>query len=137
MMFLGHIILSKKEYKWRLDTAFDVGVILGGLLSNKMRGKKMGEQAEEKQTCQEAQERCGVCPECERLPEWQIRFQAEYREVKERYNKLHKIIVKIEAGTCDFKPNCSLDILKKQAKAMGEYLYTLEIRAEIENIPLK
>lgn len=67
---------------------------------------------------------------------WQVRMQTEYNEVKARYNKLHSVIVKIEAGTCDFKPACSLELLKRQAKAMGEYLYVLELRAEVEKVAL-
>lgn len=70
------------------------------------------------------------------FPAWKCRMMEEYRQVKERYSKLHKIIVQIEAGTCDFKPACSLDLLKRQAKAMGEYLYVLEVRAEIEQVML-
>ena len=64
------------------------------------------------------------------------RFKAEYYQTKIRYEKLHKMIVKYEAGTLDFKPNCSLELLKKQASCMGQYLYTLEMRAEIEDIDL-
>lgn len=67
---------------------------------------------------------------------WQVRMQTEYKEVKARYNKLHSVIVKIEAGTCDFKPACSLELLKRQEKAMGEYLYVLELRAEVEKVAL-
>ena len=64
------------------------------------------------------------------------RMAAEYRELKERYDKLHRIIVKYEAGTLDFTPSCPIELLKKQAKAMGEYLYVLEVRAEIEGVQL-
>lgn len=64
------------------------------------------------------------------------RFLKEYNELKERYNKLHKMIVKAEAKTLDFELDCPLDLLKQQAKAMGEYLHILEIRAEIEHINL-
>lgn len=69
-------------------------------------------------------------------PEYKTRMRLEYRELKRRYNKLHKMIVKYEAGTLDFTPDCKIDIMKRQAAAMGEYLYILEIRAEIENIDL-
>ena len=64
------------------------------------------------------------------------RFKAEYYQTKIRYDKLHKLIIKIEAGTCDFTPSCSLEIIKEQAKYMGMYLHVLEVRAEIENIVL-
>lgn len=69
---------------------------------------------------------------------WQDRFVTEYKQLKERYNKLHKTIVQLEAGVCNFTlPNCSLDLLKRQAKAMGEYLFVLEMRAEIECLDLE
>lgn len=64
------------------------------------------------------------------------RFIAEYVQTKIRYERLLKIIIKIEAGKSSFNNSCSLGLLCKQAKAMGEYLHCLEIRAEIENIDL-
>ena len=64
------------------------------------------------------------------------RFKAEYYQTKTRYDKLHRMIVQYEAGTLDFKPTCSLELLKAQAKHMGNYLFTLEIRAEIENVDI-
>ena len=66
--------------------------------------------------------------------EWQARFRGEYKELKERHNKLHRMIVKYDAGTLDFKPTCPIDLLRRQKAIMGEYLNILEIRAEIENI---
>ena len=69
--------------------------------------------------------------------ETEERFKAEYEYVKRKYNNLHRMIVQYEAGTLDFTPNCSLELLKRQAKAMGEYLYVLELRAEIEGIELE
>lgn len=65
------------------------------------------------------------------------RFKAEYYQVKIRYEKLHEMIVKYEAGTLNFEPKCPIDLLKQQAENMGKYLYTLEIRAEIEGIDLR
>lgn len=65
------------------------------------------------------------------------RFKAEYIQTKIRYKKLHKMIVKYEAGTLDFKPKCYIDLLRNQARCMGEYLHVLEIRAEIENIDIE
>ena len=64
------------------------------------------------------------------------RFKAEYYQTKIRYDKLHAMIVKYEANKLDFKPNCSLELLKHQASMMGQYLYDLEVRALIENIEL-
>lgn len=68
--------------------------------------------------------------------DYKDRFKAEYYQTKIRYEKLHKMITKYEAGTLNFEPKCSIDLLKKQASLMGNYLYTLEIRAEIEGINL-
>ena len=70
------------------------------------------------------------------VPDYVERMKAEYRELKERYEKLHRMLVKYDAGTLDFTPTCPIELLKKQAKAMGEYAYTLEVRAEIEGIAL-
>ena len=64
------------------------------------------------------------------------RFKAEYYQTKIRYNKLYEMIVKYEAGTLSFTPNCSLELLKHQASMMSYYLYDLEVRAEIEKIEL-
>ena len=69
--------------------------------------------------------------------DWKERFVQEYKELKERYNKLHRMLIKYEAGTLDFTPNCSLELLKEQKRYMGEYLRILEIRSEIENIDLE
>lgn len=68
--------------------------------------------------------------------DYKERFRAEYYQTKIRYDKLHRLIIKMEAGTCDFTPSCSLEIHKEQAKYMGMYLHILEVRAEIEKIKL-
>lgn len=65
------------------------------------------------------------------------RFKAEYLQTKIRYEKLHKMCIKFEAGTLDFTPKCSLDMLREQKVHMGNYLRMLEIRAEIEQIDLE
>lgn len=64
------------------------------------------------------------------------RFKAEYWQTKIRYEKLHKTVTKYEAGTLSFTPSCSLELLKEQKRYMGQYLYCLEVRAEIEGIKL-
>lgn len=68
--------------------------------------------------------------------DYKKRFLAEYLQTKIRYNNLHRMIVKLEAGTLEFTPNTPIDILKNQKSFMGQYLNQLEIRAEIEKIPL-
>lgn len=67
---------------------------------------------------------------------WQERMQKEYHDLKTRYEKLHRMVTKYEAGTLDFTPNCSLELLRQQKRHMGEYLHDLEIRAEIEGVEL-
>lgn len=69
-------------------------------------------------------------------PDYKERFKAEYYQTKIRYEKLHKMYIKYEAGTLNFTPTCSLELLKEQKAHMGNYLRCLEIRAEIEGIEL-
>ena len=64
------------------------------------------------------------------------RFKAEYYQTKTRYDRLHYMIIKYEAGTLAFEPKCPIELLKDQAKYMGMYLHQLEVRAEIEGIKL-
>lgn len=68
--------------------------------------------------------------------DYERRFVAEYYQAKIRYDKLDRMTVKYEAGTLDFKPKCSLELLLKQKALMGNYLRVLKIRAEIEGITL-
>lgn len=68
--------------------------------------------------------------------DYKERFKAEYWQTKIRQSKLYKMILKYEAGTLDFEPTCSLELLKKQCSAMSEYLYLLEVRAEVEKVEL-
>ena len=68
--------------------------------------------------------------------DYKERFIAEYIQAKIRYDKLDEMTVKYEAGTLNFIPKCSLELLKEQKKFMGNYIRTLKIRAEIENIDL-
>lgn len=62
------------------------------------------------------------------------RMIEEYVELKKKYNKLHRLLTKIEAETLEFEPTCPAEILRKQKFHMGMYLNILEIRAEIEGI---
>jgi len=68
--------------------------------------------------------------------DYKERFKAEYYQTKIRYEKLHKMVVKYDAKTLDFDPSSDIDFLKLQASNMGQYLYCLEVRAEIEGIEL-
>ena len=53
----------------------------------------------------------------------QARMIKEYVELIDRYCKLHRVFTQMEAGTCGFKPFCTLSLLQRQAGAMGEYLH--------------
>ena len=64
------------------------------------------------------------------------RRKAEYYQTKIRFDKLHNMLVKMEAGTLDFEPTCSIELFKIQIDAMEKYLYALEIRAQIEGVKL-
>ena len=68
--------------------------------------------------------------------DYKERFVAEYYQTKIRYDKLHKTVVKYEANKLEYKPTCSIELLKRQLSHMGQYLYDLEVRAEIEGIEL-
>lgn len=72
----------------------------------------------------------------EEVPAYVSRMIAEYHELKDKYTKLHRMLVKHEAGTLDFEPTCPIELLEHQANVMGEYLHILEVRAEIENVEL-
>lgn len=67
---------------------------------------------------------------------WKERMVQEYGELKDRYTKLHKMLVKFDAGKLEFEPKCPIDLLRKQASVMGRYLYILEVRALIEGVEL-
>ena len=68
--------------------------------------------------------------------DYKERFKAEYQQTKIRYQKLHNMLIKADAGTLEFTPTCPLELLREQKAAMGKYLYILEVRAEMEGIDL-
>lgn len=68
--------------------------------------------------------------------DYKERFKAEYLQTKIRHDKLDNMLIKYQAGTLNFKPNCPIENLEDQKYYMNEYLRTLKIRAEIEGIEL-
>ena len=70
------------------------------------------------------------------MEDYKLRMINEYKNLEEKYNKLHKMLVKYDAGKLDFTPTCPIDLLRKQASFMGQYLYILETRAVIEGVNL-
>ncbi len=65
------------------------------------------------------------------------RFINEYVELKDRYNKLHKMLIKYDAGILEFAPTCPINILREQESIMFKYLNILETRAIIEDVEFK
>lgn len=65
------------------------------------------------------------------------RFINEYVELKDRYNKLHKMLIKYDAGKLEFTPTCPINILREQESTMLKYLNILETRAIIEGVEFK
>ena len=68
--------------------------------------------------------------------DYKERFKAEYYQLKIRLEKLYEMLVRYDAGTLGFTPDCSIQLLKDQLSSMRDYLYALQVRAEIENIEL-
>ena len=69
--------------------------------------------------------------------DYKERFKAEYLQVKIRYDKLHKMLVKWDAGTLNFTPTCAKALLLEKKRYMGEYIRCLQVRAEVEGIELE
>lgn len=67
------------------------------------------------------------------MESYKTRMIYEYRFVKDKFIKLHNMLVKLEAGTLDFEIT-NVDILRKQLEVMNQYLYILEVRSELEGI---
>ena len=70
------------------------------------------------------------------MEDYKVRMVNEYKELKDRYQKLHNMLVKYDAKKLEFTPTCPIDLLREQAATMGKYLYILEERALIEGIEL-
>lgn len=68
--------------------------------------------------------------------DYKDRFEAEYRQLVNRANKLRKMIRQYEKGELDFEPESPIDILVWQLKTMDEYVYILKRRASYEKITL-
>ena len=64
------------------------------------------------------------------------RFRAEYFQLSIRLSKLKKMLCEMKAGTLNFTPKCSYELLHEQAVYMEQYKRVLEERAKIEGIDL-
>lgn len=68
--------------------------------------------------------------------DYKERMKKEYWDLKDKYGKLHNMLVKHDAGKLEFTPTCPIELLREQASVMGRYLYILETRAVIEDVQL-
>jgi hypothetical protein len=68
--------------------------------------------------------------------DYKERFRAEYLQLRIRMMGLSTMLEKYKAGTLNFTPSCSYDLLNAQFKVMDLYASFLEDRAAIENIDL-
>ena len=67
--------------------------------------------------------------------DYKERFLAEYIQLETRYEALMNIIWKYDHGEkLGFEPDTPMHLLKKQAKAMYEYISALNERARFEDI---
>ena len=64
--------------------------------------------------------------------DYKERFKAEYYQTRIRYEKLHSMLIKNEAGVLEFKPTSPVSKLMEQKRYMGEYNKMHEIRPAIE-----
>ena len=68
--------------------------------------------------------------------DYKERLRNEYIELKDKYDKLHRMLVMHDASKLDFTPPCPIELLREQAATMGKYLYILETRALMEGVEL-
>lgn len=64
------------------------------------------------------------------------RMIVEYRELKERADKLAAMLDKWDKGALDFTPTCPKYLLDKQLEKMQEYAGILQTRAKLEDVDL-
>lgn len=69
--------------------------------------------------------------------DYKQRFINEYVELKDRYNKLHKMLIKYDACRLEFTPTCPINILREQESTMLKYINILETIAIIEGVEFK
>lgn len=68
--------------------------------------------------------------------DYKERFKAEVYQLDIRINKLITMLSAWEAGTLNFQPACSYDLLEAQLNSMKVYRHFLCERAKIEGIAL-
>lgn len=69
-------------------------------------------------------------------PDYKVRFVAEYRQAKNRYEGLAAMVENWDKGKLAFVPTCPRATYNFQLRAMKDYVDILEVRAKIEGIIL-
>lgn len=67
---------------------------------------------------------------------YKVRMAIEYRELKDRTDKLEAMLDKWNKGTLDFEPTCPKFLLENQFEVMKDYVGILQTRAKIEDADL-
>ena len=70
------------------------------------------------------------------MEDYKIRFINEYNELKTKTGKLENLLKGYKAGTLNFTPTCSYELLNTQLMIMKSYLAILEERARLEKVDL-
>lgn len=68
--------------------------------------------------------------------DYKDRFRAEFYQLEDRIDKLSNMLEIYKAGTLNFTPSCSYELLSYQLQTMNAYKRVLEERAEIEGIEI-
>ena len=58
--------------------------------------------------------------------DYKDRFRAEYYQLEDRIDKLANMLEKYKAGTLNFTPSCSYELLSYQLQTMNAYKRVLE-----------
>jgi hypothetical protein len=66
--------------------------------------------------------------------DYKERFQAEYYQLRNRYDKLEQMVSDWYWGHLDFEPTCPMSTYEAQLRAMRDYLTVLEARAIMEGV---
>lgn len=69
--------------------------------------------------------------------DYKKRFEAEYYQLKIRYNKLCGMLDLWDKGLLTYEPACPRSTYDLQLGAMKDYLAILEVRAKAEDIRLR
>lgn len=76
------------------------------------------------------------------MEDWKNRLVEEYRQTKERYEKLkaynnkQEVALELDSATQTRRCYYANELMRRQQRAMGDYLHLLELRSTLEGIEL-